>query len=98
MKPSELLRSRMCEVRDVFENHPFAKKPRIFGSVARGDDTEDSDIDILIDIEPFTSFFAIAELQNELEDLFLEVKIDLIDSYAVKGQMLEEIQQDIMPL
>lgn len=80
MRPSQLLNNHRSEVIGIFEKYPDIMNPRIFGSVARGEDTETSDLDILVDIKPFTSLFVIAGLQSELEDLFPSLKIDLIDS------------------
>lgn len=42
---------------------------RVFGSVARGDDTEASDLDLLIDVPPGTSLFELVRWQNELAEL-----------------------------
>lgn len=70
------------------------EKARVFGSVSRGEDTEDSDLDIMVDIEPFTSLFAVARLQNELEELFPQIKIDLIDSHSFKDKLDQKINQE----
>lgn len=53
-----------------------ARDLRVFGSVARGDDGENSDIDILIDMPFGTSLLQIVALQHEIEDA-LGVAIDL---------------------
>ncbi len=87
MKPSILVEQKFQELKAIFAKYPFAMNPRIFGSVARGEDTENSDLDILVDIKPFTSLFAIGSLQNELEELFPQLKIDLIDSHSFKGEL-----------
>lgn len=44
-----------------------AHNVRVFGSVASGDDTDDSDIDLLIDLEPGVGPFALTELELELK-------------------------------
>jgi predicted nucleotidyltransferase len=41
--------------------------PRVFGSVVRGDDTDGSDIDVLVDPLPGTTLFHLGGLQIELE-------------------------------
>ena len=54
MKPSEILTSKRDEVLAVIARHPFAN-PRVFGSVARGEDTEESDVDLLgVQVDVFT--------------------------------------------
>lgn len=42
---------------------------RVFGSVASGLDTSDSDIDILVTFEPHANLLDLVELQDELENL-----------------------------
>lgn len=91
MKPSALLRKNLSQIRDIFKNYPMITNPRIFGSVARGDDDDDSDIDIVVDILPGTSLFTIGGLQYELEALFPNKKIDLIHSQNFSQAVLEEI-------
>ena len=68
MKPSLALASNRDAVRRVVEAHR-ACNPRIFGSVAHGDDTEDSDLDILIDPTPETTLFDIGAIRHELLQL-----------------------------
>ena len=54
-------------MRAIIARYPV-KNPRVFGSVARGDDREDSDIDIVVDAGQGVTYFDIARLQNELSD------------------------------
>ena len=58
MKPSLALASNRDAIRRVVAAHR-ASNPRVFGSVAHGDDTEESDLDILID--PTLSLIHISE-------------------------------------
>lgn len=53
MKPSEALASNRAAIRHVVESHR-ARNARVFGSVLRGQDTDSSDLDILIDPTPET--------------------------------------------
>ena len=53
-----------------------ARRLRIFGSVARGEDHEGSDIDLLIDMPAGTSLLQIVGLQQDIEDA-LGIRIDL---------------------
>jgi predicted nucleotidyltransferase len=45
------------------------RRVRVFGSVARGDDTPDSDVDLLVAFEPGGSLFDLLHLTPELEAL-----------------------------
>ena len=69
MKPSEALLLHRNDIRRiVIEND--ALNPRVFGSVVQGDDTEQSDLDILVDpIKGRTTLFSLACIQLEIQDL-----------------------------
>lgn len=64
----ELLK-RGGEIRAVARRN-LAARPRLYGSVARGDDNPESDIDILVDPEPGCSLLDLAGMESELEDIF----------------------------
>src|SRR3972149_4747585 len=66
MRPSEALALRRAELVRVASAHG-ARNVRVFGSVLRGDDTESSDLDILVDVPPGTSLLDMARLQQEIE-------------------------------
>lgn len=68
MRPSEALANHRAKIRRVVEARR-ARNPRAFGSVVHGDDTEDSDLDILIDPTPETTLMDVAAIQVELERL-----------------------------
>lgn len=50
MKPSEALEKHRETIREILSRYPVSN-PRIFGSVARGEDTEESDLDIMVSVE-----------------------------------------------
>jgi len=58
---------------------------RVFGSVARGDATEDSDIDLLVDFEPDSSLFDVMHLTEELEEL-LGHSVDVVSTGGLKDR------------
>lgn len=66
----------------------------VFGSYARGDATERSDIDIAVDITgPMgLSFVAMA---NEIEDLF-GIKVDVVPKRSIKSDYLPYVEKDII--
>jgi uncharacterized protein len=76
MKPSQALQSHRDAIRSVVLAHR-ALNPRIFGSVLSGHDTENSDLDILIDPTPNTTLMDIAAIQVKLENL-LHVSVDVL--------------------
>ena len=76
MKPSVALEMKRAAVREAANRNRIAN-PRVFGSVLRGTDREDSDIDILVDALPGASLFDLGGLQVELEEI-LGVRVDLL--------------------
>ncbi len=66
MKPSEVLDSNhRAAIRRVVASHR-ARNARVFGSVLRGQDGDDSDLDILVDPMPETTLFDIGAIRHEL--------------------------------
>lgn len=76
MRPSIALERHRACVRSLVVRFR-ATNPRVFGSVARGDDTDSSDLDILVDTLPGATLFDLGGLQVELEDM-LGVPVDLL--------------------
>jgi uncharacterized protein len=76
MKPSVAFQAHRAEIRRVVEAHR-ASNARIFGSVARGEDTDDSDLDLLIDPMPRTTMLDIGAFRHELHTL-LGVRGDVL--------------------
>ncbi|MCP3718011.1 MULTISPECIES: nucleotidyltransferase family protein [Paraburkholderia] len=75
MRPSEALRAHRAEIRAIVASH-HATNARVFGSSAREEDDEDSDLDLLVDPTPQTSLFDLARIQSQLEAL-LGVPVDV---------------------
>lgn len=66
---------------------------RLFGSVARGTDTPESDIDILVDMEPNRSLLDRIGLMQELGDLFGR-KVDVVTPQTLHQNIRERILQE----
>ncbi|MGB2943166.1 MAG: nucleotidyltransferase family protein [Candidatus Macondimonas sp.] len=81
MKPSEALASNRAAIRQVVESHR-ARNARVFGSVLHGQDTDGSDLDILIDPTPETTLFDIGAIRHELGKL-LGVSVDVLTPNAL---------------
>lgn len=66
------LRDRLPELRDEIRRAATdngAREVRVFGSVARGEERDDSDVDFLVVLEPGRSLFDLARLELRLERL-----------------------------
>ena len=81
MKPSTALHAHRDAIRRIVEAHR-AGNARVFGSVIHGDDTEESDLDLLIDPTQETTLMDIAVIQVELEHL-LGVTVDVLTPNAL---------------
>ena len=95
MKPSHALRLHRVAIREAAKRFRSAN-PRIFGSAARGDDEEGSDLDILVDALPGATLFDLGALQAELEDL-LGVPVDLLTPGDLPPKLREAILADAQP-
>lgn len=73
------------------------KEAGIFGSVARGEDTPNSDIDIMIQMGKTLNLFQYARMQIELEKK-LGKKVDLVNKSRIKARLKPFILKDIVPL
>jgi predicted nucleotidyltransferase len=66
MRPSEALKKKRDEVLAIIARYPVAN-PRVFGSVARGEDVEGSDVDLLVDHFGTISYIDLARMEMQLE-------------------------------
>lgn len=94
--PSATLARHAEEVRKLFADYGI-QHPQVFGSVARGNDTLDSDIDFLFPAPQGFGMLASIALQRELEAL-LEVKVDLIIDSPFRAASLYQAHQEAIPL
>lgn len=72
-------------------------RPQVFGSVARGEDRPDSDLDILIDIPDGTGLFALAGVQRRASEL-VGVRVDLVPRDGLRPEVAARIAADLMQL
>ena len=74
-----------------------ARNARVFGSVIHGDDTDDSDLDLLVDTTPDTSLLDIARIQNRLQKL-LGVSVDVLTPKALPESFRARILAEAEPV
>jgi predicted nucleotidyltransferase len=74
-----------------------ARNVRLFGSVARGETTADSDLDILVDFESGRSLLDRIALIQDLEDL-LGIEVDVVTERSVHRELQANIVRNAQPL
>jgi predicted nucleotidyltransferase len=89
-----LLRERRDEIVEVAARHG-ARNVRVFGSVARGEETAVSDVDLLVDLDPGVGLFALGALEVELEEL-LGRRVDVVIARALRGSVAATVE--VIPL
>jgi uncharacterized protein len=96
MKPSEAMRMHRDIIRRVVEQHR-AKNVRVFGSVLHGDDTEESDLDLLVDPTAETTLFDLARIKSQLQ-LALGVSVDVLTPKALPEKFRARVLAEAMPV
>ena len=86
-------RQAVLEIADQHGAHNL----RIFGSVAKGTDGVDSDVDLLVDIDKGISLFDYVGLIQALEEL-LGCKVDLAEPDTLHPIIREQVLQEAVPL
>jgi hypothetical protein len=96
MTASELLRRHRAEVLRLADEYG-ATDIRVFGSVARGEADESSDIDLLVRMEPGRSVFDIGGLLMDLEAL-LGRRVDIVTERGLRPRIRAQVVRDAVPI
>jgi hypothetical protein len=96
MSLKELLKEKREEILSIATKYG-ASNVRIFGSVARGEDTADSDVDFLVELEPGRNLLDRIALMQDLEDL-LERKVDVATVKGLREYFRDRILNEAVPL
>ncbi len=94
--PSELLATERETILQLAERHG-ARNVRVFGSVARGDATGKSDLDLLVDMEDGRSLLDLVGLWQDLQDL-LGRRVDVISEGGISPYLRAKIIAEAVPL
>jgi predicted nucleotidyltransferase len=96
MTAADLLSTHRDEILAIAKRHG-ARNVRVFGSVARGDADEASDIDFLVDMETGRSLFDLGGLLVELRE-FLGRDVDVITVRGLKERIRERVLAEAVAL
>jgi hypothetical protein len=91
-----LLNEKRTAILETAKQHG-ARNVRIFGSVARGEDDEQSDLDLLVEMESGRSLLDHAALLLDLEKL-LGRKVDVLSEKGIKARIGERVLREARPL
>ncbi len=97
MRPSDVLEQNREAIREATKRFKAAN-PRVFGSVARGEDRPDSDLDILVDPLPGTTLFDLGGLLEELSDMMKGTDIHLLTADDLPERIRSRVLQDAKPV
>ncbi|MDI6734070.1 MAG: nucleotidyltransferase family protein [Patescibacteria group bacterium] len=89
----EEIKRRIKENLPILKSKYQVEKLALFGSVARGSQTQTSDIDILVELESPVGFFDFIRLEKFLSEL-LQRKVDLVTRNALKPLIRENILRE----
>ncbi|WP_113891014.1 nucleotidyltransferase family protein [Roseiarcus fermentans] len=76
MKPSAALDAHRAELRQLLLGYGV-RRPRVYGSVLTGADTDDSDLDLLVEATDETTLFTLARLEHAAQAL-LGVRVSVL--------------------
>jgi predicted nucleotidyltransferase len=74
-----------------------ARNVRVFGSVARGEDTDTSDIDLLVDLDDGVGLVTLAGLRRQLSEL-LKVEVDVVPAATLKPGVAQTVLAEAVAL
>jgi len=96
MRPSTLLKQHRETIRQIALSHRVTNV-RVFGSVLHGDDTDESDLDLLVEPTPETTLLDIGAIRFELKAL-LGISVDVLTPRALPDKFRQHILGEARPL
>ena len=91
MNPEECIRDHISELRDRYK----VSRLGIFGSFARGEAKESSDIDILVEFSEYVDIFHFIRLQYHLSEI-LGRRVDLVTPDALKPIIKDRVLKEVL--
>ncbi len=94
------LRERLAELRDPITRAARGRRARdvrVFGSVARGEERPDSDVDLLVTLDPGRTLLDLARLELELEEL-LGRPVDVVTADGLREPVRGAALRDAVPV
>ena len=96
MRPSASIAKHGNQVREILERAGL-RNARLFGSTARGEDADNSDIDLLVAAPLGTTLYDLARVEIALEDL-LGCKVEVVTEGFSSPDVAENVDADLTPI
>jgi hypothetical protein len=96
MGTDEIIKSNRNEILALATQRGI-KNVRVFGSVARGQAGPDSDVDLLVDVEPGRTYLDMGAFLMDIQDL-LGRKVDLVTERALHRSIKNRVLKEAVPL
>lgn len=96
MGVEEFLKEKREAILRIAAKHG-ARNVRVFGSVARGEADDRSDVDILVEMEKGRSLLDLAGLWRELNEL-LGIRVDVVTEKGLRDSIREQVLKEAVPL
>ncbi|HEY0552918.1 MAG TPA: nucleotidyltransferase family protein [Thermoanaerobaculia bacterium] len=93
---SSILQKYRAEILDLALTHGV-RNVRVFGSLARGEGREDSDLDLLVTLGEGRSLLDLVGLKQDLEDL-IHRSVDVVTEKALSPYLREQVLSEAVPL
>ena len=90
------IKNKRKEILQIASNYG-ATNIRVFGSVARGEEKQNSDIDLLVTLEEGRSLFDLIDLKIKLEEI-LNRKVDLVTEESVHWYLKDNIKKEAIKI
>ena len=94
MNPRENILERLRTIKPALQQEFPLSRMALFGSWARDEQTETSDVDVLVDVDPSIGLRFVS-LAERLESL-LGLQVHLVSSRAVKPNLLKQIEAELI--
>lgn len=93
---SSIIRNRRKEIIDIAKKYG-AKNVRIFGSMARGDESINSDVDIIVEMETGSSLLDIIAIKQDISEL-LGRKVDVVTEASISPYIRNAVLKEAVNL
>lgn len=95
MKTLEEIKQTLRETKPLLQEQYRVTELGIFGSYARGEQTQTSDVDVLIDYDQAPTLFKLVELRDYLTEV-IEMKVDVVTKNGLKSRIRERVLSEVV--